>query len=299
MTEIIVTDTSPIQMKDAPIIVIGMHRSGTTMICRLLEDLGLMTGKRKDENFEARFFHNINLWLFSQAGARWDDPKRFADLVRNGEARALAVDYVRTYLLRSPRSASFLGLQGYVKYRSVLSVDVPWGWKSPLNTFTLPIWLDIFPNARIIHIYRHGVDVANSLKVRNRKDMTRNWLQRAYYGFPPFHWVAPKQGTFMDSVRCDSLEGGLGLWEEYMAEAKNQVGMLGQRAVEVKYEDFLADPLPVLADLVDFCHLAADRSAVKNAAQQVKLERAFAYRKNPLLKELAEREAHRLAAQHY
>jgi hypothetical protein len=129
--------------------------------------------------------------------------------------------------------------------------------------------------------------------------MARDWMQKTYYKTPPLHWLAPKTGTFLDSVRCDSIEGGFGLWEQYMAEAKKQVQAMNGRAIEVKYEDFLAEPLPVLVNLVKFCQLPADRSAVEKAAQQVKLERAFAYRKNPALRELAEREAHRLAAQHY
>lgn len=283
----------------SPIIVIGMHRSGTTMICRLLEELGLLVGHRKDDNFEARFFHNINLWLFSQSGARWDHPLPFHDLVDNVDARALAVDYIRRYLLDSPRTASFLGVGNYLKYRSVQKIDIPWGWKSPQNTFTLPVWMDLFPQAKVIHIYRHGVDVANSLRVRNRKDMSRNWIRNAYYGMPLLHSIWPKRGDFMGSVRCDSLEGGLGLWEEYMAEAKKHVEGMGDRAVEIKYEDFLAEPLPALLKLAQFCELPVDDVAVQQAAGRVKLERAFAYRKNPELRALADRAAQRLEAQHY
>jgi hypothetical protein len=282
-----------------PIIVVGMHRSGTTMICRLLEDLGLFVGNRKDDNHEARFFHNINLRLFSQGGARWDNPSAVHYLIKDREARALAVDYIRRYLLTSPRTASFLGWTRYLKYRSIFHIDIPWGWKSPLNTFTLPIWLDLFPNAKVIHIYRHGVDVANSLRVRGRKDMRQNWVRKLYYKLRPLHWVWPKQGEFMDSVRCHSLDDGLSLWEEYMAEARMHVEELGERALELRYEDFLAEPLPALSKLAQFCGLPANPSAVQQAAGRVKLERAFAYRKNPELRQLADREAQRLAAQHY
>jgi len=286
-------------MTCSPVVVIGMHRSGTTMMSSLLEDLGLWMGRVKDDNNEARFFHNINQWLFSQAGARWDHPASFHSLVRTGEVRSVVVDYLRRYLLTSPRSISFLGARNYLRYKSVVSLDFRWGWKSPLNTFTLPIWTDIFPELRIIHIYRHGVDVANSLRLRNRRDMRRSWIQNAYYAVPPLHWIAPKRGMFMDSIRCDSLEGGLSLWEEYMAEAKEQAQLLGDRAMEVKYEHFLEEPLQALTRIVEFCRLSADGSAIKRAADKIKLERAFAYRKNPELKALAEREARRLAEQHY
>ena len=58
----------------APIIFIGMHRSGTSMLGRLLESLGLFAGTRKDPNNEAVFFQQINDWLLTQCGARWDMP---------------------------------------------------------------------------------------------------------------------------------------------------------------------------------------------------------------------------------
>ncbi len=30
-----------------------------------------------------------------------------------------------------------------------------WGWKDPRNTFTLPMWLSIFPKARVLHVLRN------------------------------------------------------------------------------------------------------------------------------------------------
>lgn len=286
-------------MAKSPVIIIGMHRSGTTMISQLLEELGLHAGTSKDSNHEARFFHRINEWLFLQSGARWDHPRAFESLVQNQEARALAAGYIRDYLLNSPRTLTFLGIAKYAKYRSVLNLDFAWGWKSPLNTFTLPVWLDIFPDAKVIHIYRHGVDVANSLRVRNRKDMRQSWSQRAYYRFHPIHWVLPKRGTFMGSVRCDFLEGGLSLWEEYSAQARTYVQQLGDAAIEIRYEDFLERPLPVLTELSQFCGLPASDDQIRTAAARVKLERAFAYKRDPNLSVLAEREARRLACMHY
>jgi hypothetical protein len=282
-----------------PIIVIGMHRSGTTMICQLLERLGLFVGVRKDENYEARFFHDINLWLFSQSGARWDNPLPNRYLMENPQARALATDYIRRYLLSSPSLGSYLGPGKYLSYRSAFRIPVAWGWKSPLNTFTLPIWLDLFPNARIIHIYRHGVDVANSLRVRNRKDMRRTRAQDIYYRMVPLHWIKRKQGTFIDSVRCASLKGGLELWQEYLTEASTAVEQNVDRSMEIKYEDFLAQPASTLSRIADFCQLDASANAIEDAASSVRLERAFAYQKDPELKEFSVREAQRLATRHY
>src|SRR6185369_1404756 len=57
-----------------PVIVIGMHRSGTTLLCQCLEKLGVFMGARKDENEEAFFFFRLNEWMFRQLDASWDNP---------------------------------------------------------------------------------------------------------------------------------------------------------------------------------------------------------------------------------
>ena len=43
-------------MKYNPIIIIGMHRSGTSMLSKILEDSDIFLGNNKDINNEALFF---------------------------------------------------------------------------------------------------------------------------------------------------------------------------------------------------------------------------------------------------
>ncbi|MBK8351014.1 MAG: hypothetical protein IPL21_04765 [Saprospirales bacterium] len=42
-------------MNQQPIIILGMHRSGTTMITKMLENLGLFVGAEKEINHESLF----------------------------------------------------------------------------------------------------------------------------------------------------------------------------------------------------------------------------------------------------
>jgi len=65
-----------------PLILLGMHRSGTSMAARLLERLGVFMGWRKDSNHEADFFRHANEWLLSQAGGAWDHPEPVRTLRR-------------------------------------------------------------------------------------------------------------------------------------------------------------------------------------------------------------------------
>jgi hypothetical protein len=277
----------------SPIILIGMHRSGTTMLARQLEALGVFMGKKKEGNHESIFFLNINRWLMAQTGGSWDNPQSIHYLLENKDARRLAADYIDRYLLRTPQAFAYLGWRKYVRHRSPFQLDIPWGWKCPLNTFTLPIWLDLFPHAKVIHIYRHGVDVANSLRQRGRRGLNPSRFNRLYYKLPLLHAIRPKSGEFI-RVRCDSLEGGLSLWEEYFAEARAQVSALKDRALELKYETLLCEPEEVLKEVAAFCKLPVNAAAIGNVAGLVHRERAFAYRDKSDLRAFAESFAGRL-----
>lgn len=279
-----------------PVIIIGMHRSGTSMIARMLEMLGLFVGKRKDPNHEAFFFHNINEWLFCQSNGAWDYPKPIRHLLENREVRALTSDYIR-YLMKTPRVISFLGWRKYLRYRTPFNLDIPWGWKDPRNTFTLPIWLDLFPDAKVIHIYRHGVDVANSLKVRQEKILTRK--KELYKRLKPFYWLRPKRGGFTDTLRCATLDGSLSLWEEYLEEARAHVRNLQSQAMELKYEDFISEPYGALKSLARFCNLTSDDVDIANVAGRTKKSRAYAYEDIPELQVFAGKVAARLKVQGY
>lgn len=281
-----------------PVIIIGMHRSGTSMVSRALDDLGLFTGRRKQRDNESLFFLDLNNWLMLQCGGSWDHPQPTRELLQHGQARSLAADYIR-FLMRTPRLTGFLGWRNYLRYRKIGNLDFPWGWKDPRNTYTLPLWLDIFPDARIIHIYRHGVDVANSLYIREqarfsgRSHPVRHPYKRLLYV------VRPKKGGFADSLRCAALEGGFSLWEEYVGVARSHVRKLGDRALELKYEDFLADPHAALLRLTTFCGLAADPAGIDAAASLVTKSRAYAYRNRPELEEFSLRASARLKVYGY
>ena len=279
-----------------PIIIIGMHRSGTSMITRMLEELGLFVGMKKQKNHEAVFFRKLNDWLLSQSGGRWDHPEPIKYLLTNTEVRALSVDYIR-HLMKGPRIIIYLGWGKYMRYRTPENLDIPWGWKDPRNTFTLPLWIDLFPEAKIIHIYRNGVDVANSLKVRAEKKLARS--KSIYAKIKPLSWLLPKLKGFTDTLNCASLEGGFSLWEKYLREARAHVRNLQDRAMELKYEDVLAEPHGALNTLARFCDLPITDAVAANLAAKVKKSRAYAYKDTPELQAFADQMAERLRVQSY
>lgn len=282
-----------------PIIIIGMHRSGSSLLTEMLEAAGLFAGEKKDSNHEALFFLNLDRWLMSQTGGSWDNPGPIRWLIQNQTIRAMTVDYLRRYLLQSPRVVSYLGWTKYRQYRSLFNLPFRWGWKCPLTTFTLPLWLDVFPNAKIVHIYRHGVDVASSLRKRTIAGLRQNAFQKLYYKLPFLHWIRPKTGGFVQGIRCTSLEGGLSLWEEYLATAREHLRQSPSRAIEVKYEDLLASPVKTLEELMTFCEMPTSVDRLSKAALLIKKERAYAYRSSAELNVFASGIADRLQQQNY
>lgn len=249
-----------------PIIIIGMHRSGTSLLSRLLESLGLFLGRVKDENNEALFFQSINDWLLRQTGGAWDNPGSIRYLLDNPELRSKTADYIRRYLLASPRAVSFFGWGNYLRCGRLHAQSKPWGWKDPRNTFTLPIWLDIFPEAKIIHLHRAGMDVALSLRRRGRNKF--QW-QRFYRKMPVLHWMCPKRGGFVHSLRCDHLEGALALWREYVDQGTSHVSALQDRACEISFETLVSEPVKSLQRLAQFCNLPVREAALAQASQQI------------------------------
>jgi hypothetical protein len=278
------------------VILIGMHRSGTSLLARMLGDLGLFIGARRDENDEAFFFQELNEWALRSAGGSWERPHAIHTLLANAELRRLTVEYLDG-MLRSPRAASYLGVTRALRHRTPRALPGAWGFKDPRATFTLPLWLDLFPNAPVIHVRRHGVDVAASLRVRQERALAGaravHERRRALY------WLRPKRGGFAHTVRALSLEGGFGLWEEYTAEADAHLARLGDQALDLVYEELLADPVPHLARAAAHAGLAPTDADLARATADVRPTRAQAWASDPELVAFAATVADRLGARGY
>lgn len=261
-----------------PLIVIGMHRSGTSMITKFLAQLGLFMGQDQTTNEESRFFVYTNRWLLRESGGGWDHPETVDSLVNDPAVRPLLVDFMR-FAVNSPRVAMYLGWPGYIRNRSLYNLDFPWGWKDPRNTFTLPLWLDVFPRAKVLHIYRNGVDVANSLHVRGKTAIQK--------GQALSHWKTPSNRLLYRiwprvfppfTTRNMSLETGFKLWENYTQRADEMiVGLPSNRTLEICYEAFLEDPVPILQSLCNFTGLKATQAQIEVLCSQVKPSRGRAY----------------------
>jgi hypothetical protein len=271
-----------IECRTDPILILGMHRSGTTMVAELLDALGLFLGHELQSDHEATFFLDLNDLMLRQVNAAWDNPAPMQAFLRHPEAVELTARCLRRDVLSSS-VRQFLGLRKYLKYRTVERLDRPWGWKEPRTVFTLPLWLKLFPRARLVHIVRNGVDVAASLMTRERRMLTMRLETFERRLSRPSRHTALRKAGYKGSARCLNMAGGFSLWEEYVQQAEMHLAAVANERTEVKYEAFLADPAAHLRELARFCGLEAGEAEVAQAAGRVKVERANAFASDPEL----------------
>lgn len=274
-----------------PVIIIGMHRAGTSMLARMLNRAGMYIGRRLTRNGECPFINSLNYWVFDQASARWDRPAGVDDLVDYDTIRPVVSDYLRG-VVDGPASVRYLGPSRWVRHRSLHLIAEPWGWKDPRNTYTLPLWLDVFPKARVVHITRHGMDVAQSLRVRHleasRQAVQRYRRRRGFYVNNPF---APKRGGFAHSPAVADLERGLALWRAYTERAQSHVRTLRDQAYELRYEDLLASPADHLPAILRHSGIDASEQMVRHLIDDIRVGRRYAYKDDAELAAVARENA--------
>lgn len=156
-----------------PVSIAGMHRSGTSMIARLLNLAGLDLGPKEQlmpaaadnpEGFwECMPFVHLNEKVMGEILSLWYIPVR-------GEPGWENFERMMPWREWAARLPGELGLRE------------PWGWKDPRNTLTFPFWNAVWPDLRVVICVRHPFEVASSLLGRNGFTFLKTlrlWL--AYY----------------------------------------------------------------------------------------------------------------------
>lgn len=245
--------------EQTPVIVIGMHRSGTTLLTDMLMSLGVFMGTTLGpETREAIFFRDLNEAMLRVGHSWWDFPEPFRLTLQND----LLCDAMAAWLVKQCAGWPtfwYQGWQNLLRARSLRSLPAPWGWKDPRNTYTLPIWQRVFPNARVIHIYRNAIDVADSLVRRQARQMAR----------PRASDVSP---------RCFTHDDAFALWVEYVTMGREVLATTpAARRLEIRYESMLVAPEAAVDEIVRFLCLKTSRDASARAAALPQQDRGSAF----------------------
>ena len=213
-----------------PILICGMHRSGTSLIAQMLFACGLYLGEEStlmkahtEENptgyWEYNEIVNFSEELITRLQGSWSNPNPFKNPawlldINLKEEQQLAVEILRP-LIKSGRI---------------------WGWKDPRLTITLPFWKTIFPKFKLIICLRNPLEVAFSLSKR----------LNGHVDYDP----------------------GLKLWQDYHEILLRD--WAGLDSIVVHYKTMLLEPKKVLNRICKFINLSPSNKNFESAIMRIK-----------------------------
>ena len=136
------------------IVVLGMHRSGSSLTAGILNHMGVDMGAKDDASydnpkgfFEDRAFTMTNDFILKEAGGSWDSPPSLDSILAAG---------------RDPKIKRQIDV--VLEARKVKDT---WGFKDPRTILTLPLYMDSLDDPVFISTHRNLLALAASLEKRN------------------------------------------------------------------------------------------------------------------------------------
>ena len=172
------------------VIVIGMHRSGTSAVTNALRLLGFSLGVSNDlfaprppnpeGNWEHRRLTFCNNRILESQGGSWDAPPALPEGWERSPAAGELLSRLRDEFTRAyPRPG--------------------WVWKDPRTCLTLPLWLRVWPDRpAAVTVFRHPVAVARSLHARDGIPLERGLALWERYNSEALRNAGPLAGLTRD-----------------------------------------------------------------------------------------------------
>lgn len=201
------------------LLVLGMHRSGTSALTRVVNLLGVELGtdlmEASEGNNERGFWEHQGVVtrhdrLLADLGMRWDDPRAMPrDWLAHPATRAARAD------LEAILDAEFSGA-------------TLWGVKDPRMCRLLPLWREMLAargvQMTVLHMLRHPLEIARSLERRDAMPRGRAlmlWLRHQIEA------LTASEGTPQSWASFDRLMAG---WRDEMQRVDGdlQLGFAGR-----------------------------------------------------------------------
>jgi hypothetical protein len=179
--------------------VVGMHRSGTSLITNWLQHCGLQVGERLLEanhgNVEGHFEDVEFLRIHEEI-------LESNDLDSGGLVYDKDID-ISLYQLEKLKSVIKVKNQRYKQ----------WGWKEPRTCLFLNLYRELLPNSKYLVIVRDYQSVVNSLLKREFSLVEEKYLARKL--FKRMIWVYLRRRRKEKKLYHDNAEYFLKVWIEY------------------------------------------------------------------------------------
>ncbi len=228
-----------VKVSPDPFFIVGAPRSGTTLLQYMLRshpNLSLPTG---ESHFFIPLYRNRSAFgdlnrkenLRRVLEAMYVQSAAFLDTDLHGIR--FDIDWLSEVLHTEGRNTIPLILAGLYEKNAQGEGKRRWGEKTPYYVLHMPLLLEMFPGARFIHVIRDGRDVLLSLFGRQDDFGVYNSYVGAKY------------------------------WEKYVATGQHLGRRLDPRQyLEVRYEDLVRDPEPVVHRILDFLGEPFDLSVI-------------------------------------
>jgi len=268
------------EMKKTPILISGMHRSGTSMVTKILHKCGLGIGNKLDSNSESLFFQRINIWMMSLVGSSWDNPQNFDKI--NNDIRLDIVSQLQK-LIGSRTNSLYFGWTNILKKGAFDNIESPWGWKDPRNTFTQSIWEEVFPDLKVINIIRHPIDVSASLMKRQAKEVRLDVSRKKTISSVLKALLSISHSNYNSSMLLNSHEDCHDLIDSYYNQIlKNRL----DKTLTIKFEDILINPEIEIMSILEYCELEINSEQLHEIIKDIDSSRKYAYKNDSSLIEL-------------
>jgi hypothetical protein len=209
-----------------PLFITGYKRSGTTLLGTIVDrhpEIAIFM----ESGFMPRFYYaQVAFWPLTRESNRVRLAKAIATHPRS-IVNGMEVDEAAVARAAEPRLASVL--DGVMCRWALGRGASRWGDKHPGYLSKLPVLKRMFPDARFVHIYRDGRDVLLSVRRLMR------WR--------------PWDGNAARVARD---------WERTLARARRWGQGNPDAYLEVRYEELIRDPGPVVRRVAEFAGLDFD-----------------------------------------
>ena len=218
-----------------PLLILGMHRSGTSCLTGCLEDAGLHLGTVNEKagfnlkgNRENRTVMDLHDRILTRNGAAWNNPPSTPLGFTSADQKDLH-DLLETY-----------------------PAQTPIGFKDPRSLFCLSLWKTV-TRPRFIGTFRHPLEVAGSLMRR-----AKVWKQPMPLSTALDLWAAYNRQLLREYAAAPfpliRYDIPAALYEQKLRAILPELGLPDNASFEFREDNLktqsLSDPIPPALDLI-------------------------------------------------
>ena len=207
------------------IIILGMHRSGTSAVSRLINMMGTYLGPEEKRMaaqpdnpkgfWERSDVMRLNNEILHAAGGSWDQ-----------------VSQINLKSISGPDKEQFGGCISDI----LLEMDAhrPWSLKDPRMCLTLPVWRSHLEIPVFLFVFRNPVQVAQSLAKRNNLPLFIGIALWEYYTVKALNGIKGEKVIFIryEDVMSDPVEATASIYKNLKECGVNGLKMPDQKEIE-------------------------------------------------------------------